>query len=353
MMKRQREQPRLSGEMLQRLRATGLTPEDMTDEQLEAFESLEEPEKYHWFAKLFIYIGGGLGILVIVSIFSADWELVLGYGILGLIVWYVAYRIQTRVAAKRFQQASIRKDITRRLRERKIPAQRITYVPGQYCQLKLLDGTRVFLETLPDLLRIKKMITGFIPTRTIWQHQFPFYIRTAGEAWELAREILDLALKSVERCKTLDELKQTLNNETSPLLDAYAQKSELRAYQVGIEKLGSFAAKKYLVSSPKLRDIVMTPSEVREIIGDYGEVLEASGEGRGLLLPISKLPHPKEKIREALNTALKITKDEEMSEHLKVCLVCLDDFVPDEEVPTDPVENIMAWAERQKLKKTK
>lgn len=217
----QKGQPRLPDDVIQRLRAGGFDPEDMSQEQLEAFESLEEPGKYYWFAKLFIYLGGVLEVLAVLSIFSADWLLVLGYGIVGLIVWYVAYRVQTRVAARRFLQASIRKDITTRLGERKILAQRITYVSGKYSQLKLLDGSSVFVQTLPQSLKVSRMVLKFIPTGAIWEYKLPFQIRTPTQATDIAKKLLDLVLQSIEHCKTLTELQQKLNTETGLIVDNF------------------------------------------------------------------------------------------------------------------------------------
>ncbi|MGB4781591.1 hypothetical protein, partial [Candidatus Methylomirabilis sp.] len=60
---------------------------------------------------------------------------------------------------------------------------RVTYVSGKYSQLGLDDGSRVFIETLPEKVRVKKMILGAIPSKTIWEYKFPFYIRTVGSAW--------------------------------------------------------------------------------------------------------------------------------------------------------------------------
>lgn len=211
---------------------------------------------------------------------------------------------------------------------------KITYVSGQYSQIKLDDGLRVFVETLPEMVRIKKMILGTIPTKTIWEFKFPFYIRTVGKAWELAKEILDLVLNSVNDCKTIEELEQKLKGETTALLSNYIQNNEVRAYQIGIEKLGSFAAKKYIESSPKLKDALTIPGDAMDIIGDYGKVLEdlQKREGGNFFHPISKLPYQKEKIESALDTALKIAKDEKIIEHLKVARTALKTFIPDDEV---------------------
>lgn len=209
---------------------------------------------------------------------------------------------------------------------------RITYNAGQFSQVKLGDGSRIFFETLPEAIRLKKIFLGIVPTTTIWEYRFPFYIRTVNEPWELAKEILDLVLESIEGCTTLKEIKERLNNTF--LLDFYVQENELRAYDIGVEKLGTFAVKKYLERSQSLRDAISIPHEMMEIIGDYGKVLEEvrTSQDKYFLCPLSKLPHAKEKIREALTVALKIAKDEKIRESLIVALTELDNFLPDEEI---------------------
>ncbi len=50
---------------------------------------------------------------------------------------------------------------------------------------------------------------------------------------------------------------------------------------------------------------------------------------------MSLLPYPKEDTRAALIRSIELTTDDVMKEALKVGLLVLDDFVPDEEVPVD------------------
>jgi hypothetical protein len=129
----------------------------------------------------------------------------------------------------------------------------------------------------------------------------------------------------------------------SPALLAYTlsehleKKSKARAYWAGM-----------------LQDAMRIPSETMDIIGDYSKILEnLSKESDKLLQPISRLPHPKEKIENALKTALKLARDEKMRSYLQIALTTLDNFVPDEEVPTDPVGNMIVWAKRQQEKNKK
>ena len=75
--------------------------------------------------------------------------------------------------------------------------------------------------------------------------------------------------------------------------------------------------------------------QFRKIVRDYGVVIENLENQLGVLVPMSLLPYPKEDIRAALIRSIELTTDDVMKEALKVGLLVLDDFVPDEEVPAD------------------
>ncbi|MCZ7403655.1 MAG: hypothetical protein O8C67_01805 [Candidatus Methanoperedens sp.] len=108
------EKPKLSEDTIKRMRGMGLEPDEMSEEQLEAIESLDNPEKSHWLAKPFAYIGGFLELIALFSLLTADWGAVIGFGIIGLIITYIGYRIQRRITAKKFIQASLKKDMEKR-----------------------------------------------------------------------------------------------------------------------------------------------------------------------------------------------------------------------------------------------
>ncbi|MFH1236563.1 MAG: hypothetical protein V1685_06565 [Parcubacteria group bacterium] len=114
---------------------------------------------------------------------------------------------------------------------------RITYKKGEYSQFKL-NGQRLFLETLPSVVRIKKMFTGFIPTKTLWSYSFPFYIRTVGKAWPAAEEILDMVLQELSNSDDF-KLTKTLN----PILDEYVRINQKKADDFAFNQLGSVAFK--------------------------------------------------------------------------------------------------------------
>jgi len=117
----------------------------------------------------------------------------------------------------------------------------------------------------------------------------------------------------------------------------------------------AYKSAEYIEPRSMLEDSMAIPQEVMEIISDYGETLDMLAEERSgrLLHPLSKLPHPKEKIENALKTALGIVKSQEMRNHLETVLLALEDFVPDNEVPEDPEENMKAWIRRKDWKDPK
>ncbi len=75
--------------------------------------------------------------------------------------------------------------------------------------------------------------------------------------------------------------------------------------------------------------------QFQKIVRDYGVVIESLENQLGTLLPMSLLPYPREDIRVALIRSIELTTDDVMKEALKVGLLVLDDFIPDEEVPPD------------------
>ncbi len=79
--------------------------------------------------------------------------------------------------------------------------------------------------------------------------------------------------------------------------------------------------------------------QFQKIVRDYSVVLENLENQLGMRVPMSLLPYPKEDIRAALIRSIEVTTDDVMEEALKVGLLVLDDFIPDEEV-RDERENL-------------
>jgi hypothetical protein len=109
--------------------------------------------------------------------------------------------------------------------------------------------------------------------------------------------------------------------------------------------------------------VVFPPDE--EVIGSFGEFLQTSAarhtalaEATGKMNPRaaidsglmwelrphlrkeSELPYPVATIRAAIERMLVGTDDPRLYEHLRVSLVCLREYAPDAEVPTDKDENV-------------
>ncbi len=75
--------------------------------------------------------------------------------------------------------------------------------------------------------------------------------------------------------------------------------------------------------------------QFQKIVRDYGVMIESLENQLGTQVPMSLLPYPKEDIRAAVIRSIEVTTDDVMKEAIKVGLLVLDDFIPDEEVPAD------------------
>jgi hypothetical protein len=193
----------------------------------------------------------------------------------------------------------------------------MTYTAGQFAQVRLVDGTRLFLQLRPDGLTVRRMaFAGLLPGRLLWRYGSPYPLRRVGPGSPLGSKLLEALLAAVEPCATLEQLPFALET-LSAVLDRLLLHGQL------------------------------PPADYAEVVKAYGALFEdcAQGPTRGLLRPQSLLPFPKEAIREALEYALALPCDAQMRAALLGGLESLDDFVPDQEVPADLTENILRWAE--------
>jgi hypothetical protein len=101
-------------------------------------------------------------------------------------------------------------------------------------------------------------------------------------------------------------------------------------------------------STPVLQDMLRIPKECWEIVEKYGEVL---ANQKRLLKPLSSLPYPKDAIASAIETALSCSSDPELQRHLKDIRFALEDFVPDENLPTDPEKELENWIAHRSKKR--
>jgi hypothetical protein len=70
----------------------------------------------------------------------------------------------------------------------------------------------------------------------------------------------------------------------------------------------------------------MPPAVSEKIVQDYGAVLGSAAPGPGCVADARKLPHPKQRIKQALVFALRMTKEPQMREQLKVGYISLSDW---------------------------
>jgi hypothetical protein len=224
---------------------------------------------------------------------------------------------------------------------------RVTYIEGQYSQIKLDDGSRVFIEILPERVRAKKMIAGIIPTKTIWEFVFPFYIRTAIEAWESSKMILDIVLETIKNVENLENLKIVLENETSKSLREYIKEHREEARDISVDKVGTIALKQMM--NPK------SLQKTEKIIHEYGKILERLGQETmqkypALVFPKSLLLYPKEVIKKALEESLRYYEDEKVRGSIKFGLGSLVAFIDDDEANKRNSEMLKLLSERNKNK---
>lgn len=219
-------------------------------------------------------------------------------------------------------------------------------IDGKYSEVKLDDGKKIFLSVLPDRITVSTMVL-FIPTKKIWEFIFPFYIRTAVEAWESSKNILKIVLETTQSVNNLSELKDCLEGATSKALREYIKEHGEEAREISVDKVGILATKQML--NPK----VLQKTET--IIHEYGKVLEKVGQETmqkypSVVYPQSLLPYPKEVIEKALEDGLRYIEDEKMKENIKFCLGSLAVFINDEEANKRNSEMLKILAERSKNK---
>jgi len=103
------ERPVLCEDTLKRMREIGLNTDEMTNEQLAALEGMENIKKSHWLSKWLSYGSIFLGLGAIINLLTRDFGAFVFGGIISILLMYIAYRIQNKVASKKFYEASILK----------------------------------------------------------------------------------------------------------------------------------------------------------------------------------------------------------------------------------------------------
>jgi len=78
----------------------------------------------------------------------------------------------------------------------------------------------------------------------------------------------------------------------------------------------------------------MTADAAEKIVQDYGAVLGSSAPAPGCVADLRNLPHSKERIKQALVFAIRLTKDPQTREQLKVGYISLADWQEDVGIDT-------------------
>lgn len=200
-------------------------------------------------------------------------------------------------------------------------------IEGQFSEIKLGDGKKIFLSVLPDRITASTMFL-FLPIKKIWEFIFPFYIRTSAEAWESSKRILKLTLNSIVNVNNLEDLMKTLEDKTSKALWHYVQEYGEEAREISVDKVG-IPALKQMLSRKGLQ-------KTETIIHEFGKVIEKTSQETvekypALVYPESLLPYSKDVIKNALEQSLQYIQDSKMRENIKVCLQLLNNFIADEE----------------------
>jgi hypothetical protein len=219
-------------------------------------------------------------------------------------------------------------------------------IEGKYSEVKLEDGKKFFLSVLPDRITVSRMFL-FIPIKKIWEFTFPFYIRTAVEAWDSSKNILRIVLETIRSVENLNELKECLEGTTSKALREYIKEHGEEARDISVDKVGILAIKQML-NQKNLQ-------KIEAIIHEYGKVLEKLGQETmqkypAVVYPQSLLPYSKEVIKKALEDGLRYIEQEKMRENIKFCLGSLVAFIDDEEADKRNSEMLKILTKRNKNK---
>jgi len=70
---------------------------------------MENVEKRNWLSKIFSYGSIIFGLGAIINLFTLDIGAFIFSGVVSLVLMYIGYRIQSRIASKKFYEASILK----------------------------------------------------------------------------------------------------------------------------------------------------------------------------------------------------------------------------------------------------
>lgn len=126
-----------------------------------------------------------------------------------------------------------------------MPIRVLSAKDGEIARFQVPDGSKLFLESMPHSLRLRR--AGLIGGKgePLWEFYFPFYIRTAMGPWNASKEAMHVALDIISDCQTTDQVvEQLYDRGFRRLMDwVWINGSQVRAE--GLEKLKDHAAKHY------------------------------------------------------------------------------------------------------------
>ena len=134
----------------------------------------------------------------------------------------------------------------------------IAHQPGEVFNFRTADGQKLSLESLPEMIRIRRMGILLPKGPNLWDHNFPFFIRTAAGAWDLSNETMDICIRSIVDARSAAEVVERLEDGAAPQLDAWTWTNAARAREYGISKLKDFAERKYKERQEKLVQLFHT-----------------------------------------------------------------------------------------------
>jgi len=207
-------------------------------------------------------------------------------------------------------------------------------------KIVLDDRTSVKFKIESGRVHAQKIVLGIFP-QTFWKFDPPVGLSLslslffAHETAEINKGLLNIILASIGDCSTFTDLNEKLEKEITGRLNDFLNKKSAKYYTLD-----------------EIVEIFNTPKEIQEIIQVYGSVLMTNFKNRRLVAPLSSLPHPREKIKDALNEALQVTKSEKRKRKIDDLLFWLNFFLPEERVSEDQNENAKLWAKLIKEDKT-
>ncbi len=83
---------------------------------------------------------------------------------------------------------------------------------------------------------------------------------------------------------------------------------------------------KSIFGADKKSEVRITPEMAEKIINAFGVVLEKESPTTGCVKDVSRLPYPKEKIKQALIVGLRSVTDRQIKEYLKMAYISLADW---------------------------